>query len=37
MDGNRNLHARKEEFFLAVKVMMDERHVYPGVGCNAAE
>jgi hypothetical protein len=36
VDGDRNLHGRKEEFLLAVKVMMDERYVDPGVGCNAA-
>ena len=37
MDGDRNLHGRKEEFLLAVKVMMDERHVDPRVRCNAAQ
>jgi hypothetical protein len=37
VDGDRNLHGRKEEFLLAVKVMMDERYVDPGVGRNAAQ
>jgi hypothetical protein len=37
LDGNRNLNGRKEEFFLAMKVMMDERHVDPRVRRNAAQ
>ena len=37
MDGDRNLHGRKEEFLLAVKVVMDERHVDSRVRCNAAQ
>jgi hypothetical protein len=37
MGRDRNLHGREEEFLLAVKVMMDERYVDPGVGCNAAQ
>jgi hypothetical protein len=37
LDGDRNLHGREEEFLLAVKVVMDERHVDPRAGCNAAQ